>query len=385
MERAQARKMGLIIGDLPTGIHNTITDVAGVMVGHTTLIEGEGPLRPGLGPVRTGVTVILPHADNLFREKVRAAVHTINGFGKPLGFEEVRELGVIEAPIALTNTLNVGLVADALIQHMLRSNPEIGIRTHSVNVVVGETNDGYLNDLQGRHVRAEHVWAALEGAAAGPVPGGNVGAGTGTTCFGWKGGIGTSSRVVPREAGGWTVGALVQANFGDARDLRVLGRQVGNPQLEAGAHGPPDGGAAKRGSTGQKEPPPGQAPDAGSVMIVLATDAPLSERQLGRLCVRAAAGLARLGSVYGHGSGDFVIAFTTAERIADPAPALTATRLVVADEASAMRWLFPAVADSVEEAVLNALCLAETMVGRDEHVRYALPVRELSRNLEPGD
>ncbi len=356
----RAREWGLVVGELATGPENAITDVAGVLVGHTTLIRSDGALRPGEGPVRTGVTVVLPHGGNLFREKVRAAVHRINGFGKALGFEEVRELGVIEAPISLTNTLNVGLVADALVQHMVRENSEIGVRTHTVNVVVGETNDGYLNDIQGRHVRAEHVWAAIAGAARGRVAEGNVGAGTGTTCFGWKGGIGTSSRVTPQDAGGWTVGALVQANFGDPAELRVLGRPAGkwlDPQREAR---------------------PG---DVGSVMIVLATDAPLSERQLGRLCRRAAAGLARLGSVYGHGSGDFVVAFSTAERIPDPPPTLTASRLQVSDEGAAMRWLFPAVADAVEEAVLNALCMAETMTGRDGHVRYALPVEEISDRL----
>jgi D-aminopeptidase len=205
-------------------------------------------------------------------------------------------------------------------------------------------------------VRAEHVRAALEAAAGGPVAEGNVGAGTGTTCFGWKGGIGTSSRVIPREAGGWTVGVLVQANFGDPSELRILGRPVGK----------------------WLDPRKADAPgDAGSVMIVLATNTPLSERQLGRLCRRASAGLARLGSVYGHGSGDFVIAFSTAERIPDPPASLTASVEAVIDEAAAMRWLFPAVADCVEEAVLNALCMAETMLGRDGHTRHALPLDEI--------
>lgn len=359
--RMRAREWGLVPGELKPGPKNAITDVAGVAVGHATLVQGEGALRPGHGPVRTGVTVILPHAGNLFREKVRAAVHTINGFGKAMGFEEVRELGVIEAPIALTNTLNVGLVADALVQHVLRQNPDVGVRTHTVNVVVGETNDGYLNDIQGRHVHAERVWEALERATNGTVAEGNVGAGTGTTCFGWKSGIGTSSRVMPPASGGWTVGVLVQANFGDPTELRILGQPVGKWGLEP-----------------ERANPSG---DTGSIMIVLATDAPLSERQLGRLCRRASAGLARTGSVYGHGSGDFVIAFSTAQRILDPAPTLTAPCLAVIDEAAAMHWLFPAVADSVEEAVLNALCMAETMIGRDGHVRYALPVAELISRL----
>ena len=359
MSRPRARELGLVASRLPTGPHNAITDVAGVRVGHTTLISGEGPLRPGHGPVRTGVTVILPHDGNLFRQKVRAAVYTINGFGKVCGFEEVRELGVIEAPIALTNTLNVGLVADALAQYAVRQSPEIGVRTSSVNVVVGETNDGYLNDLQGRHVRAEHVWAAIEAASTGPVPEGNVGAGTGTSCFGWKGGIGTASRVVPAAAGGFTVGALVQTNFGRPEDLTIRGVPVGRYIR------PP---AAK------KQP----APEKGSIMIVLATDAPLTARQLRRLCVRAAAGLARTGSHYSHGSGDFVIAFSTAHRIEHKPTALTTTQTMLADEPRAMRWLFPAVVESVEEAILNSLCRAETMVGRDGHVRHALPVEEVA-------
>jgi len=227
MRRFRARETGLVVGAGPTGPHNAITDVTGVRVGHVTLIEGQGALRPGVGPVRTGVTAILPHGGNLFCRKVCAAVHTINGFGKPFGFEQVRELGVIESPIALTNTLNVGLVADALIEFSVRQHPAIGILTGSVNVVVGETNDGWLNDLQGRHVRAEHVWAALAVASAGPVPEGAVGAGTGTVCFGWKGGIGTSSRVLLPSAGGWTVGALVQSNFGRPQDLVIGGVPVG--------------------------------------------------------------------------------------------------------------------------------------------------------------
>jgi D-aminopeptidase len=353
------RDLGIAVGELPTGPHNAITDVSGVRVGHTTLISGDGPLRPGQGPVRTGVTVILPHGDNLFRHKVGAAVHTINGFGKVRGFEQVRELGVVESPIALTNTLNVGLVADALVQYALRHNPDMGIRTSTANVVVGETHDGYLNDVQGRHVHAEHVWAAIESAVPGPVVEGAVGAGTGTTCFGWKGGMGTASRVLPQEAGGYVLGALVQSNFGRARDLTVCGVPVGRLIQ------PPD----------QPRPP---ASDGGSIMIVLATDAPLSERQLGRLCVRAAAGLARTGSVYGHGSGDFVIAFTTAYRIEQEPASLTTTQTVLADEATVMSWLFPAVAETVEEAILNSLFRADTLTGRDGHIRYGLPVDEVA-------
>jgi D-aminopeptidase len=367
--RPRLRDAGLSVGHLATGPQNAITDVAGVRVGHTTLVSGKGPLRPGRGPIRTGVTVVLPHGDDLFRHKVRAAVHTINGFGKVRGFEEVRELGVVETPIALTNTLNVGLVADALVRYAVCHNPDIGIRTSTANVLVGETHDGYLNDLQGRHVRAEHVWAAIESAASGPVAEGALGAGTGTTCFGWKGGIGTASRVVPEEAGGFTVGALVQSNFGRPADLLVCGVPVGRSVR------PPEPG----------DPPP--LVDGGSVMIVLATDAPLTSRQLRRLCVRVAAGLARTGSHYGHGSGDFVIAFSTTHRVEHRPASLTTTQTLVAYEGRAMYWLFPAVVESVEEAVLNSLFCAKTVTGRDGHIRHALPVEQvvtLVRDCYPG-
>ncbi len=351
---------------LPPGPLDAITDVAGVRVGHVTLIDGEGPLRPGRGPVRTGATVILPHGGNLFRNKVRAAVHTINGFGKACGFEEVRELGVIEAPIVLTNTLNVWLAADAVAQRMVAQNPEIGVRTSSVNVVVGECNDGYLNDMQGRHVHAEHVWAALDAASDGPVTEGAVGAGTGTSCFGWKGGIGTASRVLPGEGGGFTVGALVQSNFGRPWQLMVGGVHVG-ARLR-----PPDA-------------PPSPSPERGSIMMVLATDAPLTSRQLRRLCVRAAAGIARTGSHIGHGSGDFVIAFSTAHllphRIGDEPVPLVADAPTILDEPRAMQWLLPAVVEVIEEAVLNSLCAAVTMTGRDGHIRYALPLDEVRAML----
>ena len=357
-DRPRLRDSGLRVGAGRPGPLNAITDVSGVRVGHTTLISGEGPLRPGEGPVRTGVTVILPHGDNVFRHKVRAAVHTINGYGKVYGFEQVREEGLIEAPLALTNTLNVALVADALIQHAIHHNPQIGITTGSVNVVVGETNDGHLNDLQGRHVRAEHVWRAIEAASPNSVLEGAVGAGTGTTCFGWKGGVGTASRVVAEDEGGFTLGALVQTNYGRPDRLTILGVPIGRSLC------PPD--VDEREAIGD-----------GSVMIVLATDALLNARQLRRLCVRTSAGLARTGSVHDHGSGDFVIAFSTAHRIDHEPSMLVAEGPMLLDEGSVMRGLFSAVVESVEEAVLNSLWRAETVVGRDGHTRHALPRAEV--------
>jgi len=349
------RDLGITIGQMPTGAWNAITDVAGVRVGHTTLFSGEGALQPGNGPVRTGVTVVLPHIGNLYQQKVRAAVHTINGFGKVAGFEQVRELGVIEAPIALTNTLNVGLVLDALVQDAIRQNPTIGItpESGSVNIVVGETNDSYLNDIQGRHVRLEQVWGALQDATSGQVLEGAVGAGTGTMCFGWKGGIGSASRLIPAELGGFTLGALVQSNFGSPHDLIIDGFPVGlhlSPPLA----------------------PPPLTP--GSIMIILATNAPLSSQQLQRLCARATAGLARTGSMLGHGSGDFVVAFSTAQLIPHQSPAPTIPLVGLANEAGIMNSLFRAVIEAVEEAVLNSLAAAQTTTGRDGHIAYSLPL-----------
>lgn len=337
---------------LAPGTHNAITDVAGVRAGHATVWFGEGRMVPGKGPARTGVTVILPHGGDLYRNKVAAAVYTINGYGKACGFEQVRELGEIETPIALTNTLNVWRVADALVDYTLRANPMIGIDMHTgtINPVVGECNDGYLNDIQGRHVTATHVFAALETASADAVAEGAVGAGTGTTCYGWKGGIGTASRVTPDTTGSFTVGALVQTNFGVPEDLRFAGVHVGQSLC----------------------PPQPSELERGSVMVVLATDAPLDARQLHRLCVRAGAGLARTGTTIGHGSGDFVIAFSTTQR---------ASKHPDIDEAQAMSGLFLAVVESVEEAVLNSLCAAETVVGRDGHIRHALPVSLIAGQL----
>jgi D-aminopeptidase len=378
--RPRLRELGIAVGALPTGPNNAITDVAGVRVGHATLLRGEGPLRPGVGPVRTGVTVVLPHAGNLFREKVRGAVHTINGFGKACGFEEVRELGLIESPIALTNTLNVWTVANALVDDALKQNPEIGVSTGSFNALVGECNDGYLNDLQGRHVQPEHVAAALHQARASEdgaaVTKGCVGAGAGTSCFGWKGGIGSASRVVAARYGGWTVGALVQTNFGKPEQLVVNGDAVGQRTR------PPAANPAETGREGGEGTDDVCTPGAddwrreekGSILIVLASDAPLNSRQLHRLCVRAGAGLARTGSHHGPGSGDFVIAFSTAYRIPHWPSALTRSETVLVDEPKVLEPLFSAVVEAVEEAILNSLCAAVTTVGRDGHVRHALPL-----------
>lgn len=354
-QRPRIRDLGLSLGHLSPGLFNAITDVKGVQVGHTTLIDGEGPLRPGYGPIRTGATAILPHPGNLYRDKVAAAVHTINGYGKVAGFEQVRELGSIETPILLTNTLNVGLVSDAVVGYMLRNNPEIGITAGGVNPVVGECNDGFLNDIRGRHVHAEHVWAAIESAQGGKFEEGNVGAGTGTAAFEFKGGIGTASRRIPDDLGGFTIGTLVQTNFGNARDLVIAGVPVG---AELTAPAPPDAGD-------------------GSIMIVLATDAPCIARQLGRLAHRAAFGLGRVGSLGAAGSGDFVIAFSTTSRWPQKPQDLLASRLHLENEPAVISALFQGVIEGVEEAVLNALLCAETMTGRDGNTRLAIPIDHL--------
>jgi D-aminopeptidase len=357
--RPRAREIGLTIGTLPPGRLNAITDVPEVRVGQTTVSWGDGALRPGHGPARTGVTVVLPHGGNLFQAKVPAAIHVLNGFGKCMGIEQVDELGTIECPIALTSTLCVGRVADALVTHGIRENPEIGITTSTVNPVVGECSDAILNDIQGRHVREEHVLAAIDGASGGPVEEGSIGAGTGMTAFGFKGGIGTASRVIAPSVGGWTVGVLVLANFGLPRQLVIDGVPVGRELVHRHHH----------------------PPERGSIMVIVATDAPLLDRGLRRLARRAGLGLARTGSISGHGSGDVVIAFSSASavRIPHAAEGLTLPLEVVAEQgppgsARAIDALFAATIEATEEAIINALLRATTVVGRDGNVSRALPL-----------
>lgn len=343
------RDLGIIPGRLPAGPFNAITDVAGVRVGHTTLIEGEGPLVEGQGPVRTGITAVLPHGGNIFREKVAAAVYSINGFGKVMGFEQVRERGTLETPVILTSNLSVARTGDALMSYMLQTNADIALSTGTVNCVVGECNDSWLNDARGRHIRPEHVAHAIESAASGAVTEGNVGAGTGTTCYQFKGGIGSASRQVLD--GRFTVGALVQSNFGRRAELMVLGVPVGMQMLED--HMP--------------ETP------AGSIMIVLATDAPFSALQLERLAKRVPFGLARTGAISGDQSGDFVIAFSTSNRSFHYPDTVIDTSPRFVDDGRTIDEFFLAVIEAVEEAVLNSMIAAETMTGRDHRKVYALP------------
>lgn len=351
------RSLGLKLGRLPTGPGNEITDVPGVRVGHATLVAGSGPLRAGSGAVRTGVTAVLPHGGNLFAEKVPAGLFVLNGFGKSTGLAQVQELGTLETPILLTNTLSVFRVADGLVSHMLEQNPEIGVSTGTVNPVVGECNDGFLSDIRGRRLTEAHVHAALAGAAGGPVRQGAVGAGTGTLCYGFKGGIGSASRL----AGGYSLGVLVQTNFGRRADLLVGGVAVGARLLQY---------------PGEEGPEPEEVPP-GSVMVLLATDAPLDARQLSRLCRRGAMGLARTGTTVQDGSGDFLLAFSTGNRVLHRSPAATASLTTLRDDSREMDELFLAAVEAVEEAVLNSLFTAGTVEGRDGRVAQALPVRRV--------
>lgn len=357
--RPRAREIGLKIGILPTGPLNAITDVPGVRVGHTTIVRGEN--------VRTGVTAVVPHGGNLFQEKVPAAVFVGNGFGKLAGSTQVNELGEIETPVLLTSTLSVPKTADFLIDHMLALPGNENVR--SINPLVAETNDGGLNDIRGRHISRDDVFNALKNAKGGPVDEGSIGAGTGTVAFGWKGGIGTSSRKLPASLGGYTLGVLVQSNFGGV--LSIDGVPVG---VELGKY-------YLRDAMGENHPV-GETPTPllrkegtaehsadGSIIIVIATDAPLDHRQLKRLASRSMSGLARTGSSMTNGSGDYAIAFSTANRI----NASDAKRNIAVLGNDEMSPLFQAVIEATEEAILNSLFKATTVTGNGRTVE-ALPL-----------
>ena len=343
------RLAGITFGILPTGPFNAITDVAGVRVGHTTLIEGAN--------VRTGVTAILPHGGNLYQEKVPARFAVGNAYGKFMGSTQVKELGEIETPILLTNTLNVPEAAAGIIQWTLRQAGNEDVR--SVNAVVGETNDGYLNDIRGRHVTPANAVAAIEAAREGPVQEGAVGAGTGTIAFDWKGGIGTSSRRLPQSLGGWTVGALVQTNFGGV--LQVAGVPVGQALGRYFLKTEID-----------------KANADGSVIIILATDAPLSDRNLERLARRAFLGIARTGSPMTNGSGDYALAFSTSPDVRRTPERRIRPSAIIDLPNDQMSPLFEAAVEATEEAVINSLFAASPTDGNGRHVD-ALPVDQVIR------
>ncbi len=346
------RDYGISIGVLQVGATNSITDVKGVTVGHFTLVEGES--------VRTGVTAILPHQGNVFQQKVPAAMHLGNGFGKLTGISQVEELGYIETPIILTNTLGVPTAANALITYTL--SDEENSNVNSVNPIVGETNDGYLNDIRGRHIQEQHVLQAISNASE-VVQEGNIGAGTGTICFGFKGGIGTSSRILPEAVGGYTVGVLVQTNFGGV--LQINGAPVGE---ELG----------KYFLKNQIESADG------SCMMVVATDAPITSRNLKRIAKRAFLGLAKTGGIASNGSGDYIIAFSTAEGLRESYQSESAFMENSELRNDQMSPLFLATIEATEEAIINSLFAAETMTGQGRTIEE-LPVDEVLKILEKYD
>lgn len=346
--RPRASDLGVKVAVLPTGPLNAITDVAGVEVGHTTIINGDN--------VRTGVTAVLPHSGNLYRDKVPGAIFVGNGFGKLTGSTQVDEMGEIETPIVLTNTASVPRVADAVITYILTLPGNENVL--SVNPVIGETNDGYLNDIRGRHITADDVFAAIKKAKTGPVEEGSVGAGTGTVAFGWKGGIGTSSRKLPQNLGGYTIGTLVQTNFGGV--LSIAGAPVGQELGRYYLHDELQEGSGKDKADG-------------SCMIIIATDAPIDARNLRRLAARAWLGMARTGSAASNGSGDYAIAFSTAPQLRIHTSEKPPTRNVELLTNDAMSPLFLAVSEATEEAVYNSMFRATTMSGNG-HTVEGLPI-----------
>jgi D-aminopeptidase len=361
--RARVRDVGLKIGILSTGTLNSITDVPGVAVGHTTVIKGEN--------IRTGVTAILPHSGNLFQEKVPGAVFVGNGFGKLAGSTQVNELGEIETPVLLTSTLAVPRTADFLLDYMLGQPGNENVQ--SINPLVAETNDGFLNDIRGRHISRDDVFAAIKQAKTGVVDEGSIGAGTGTVAFGWKGGIGTSSRKLPSAIGGYTVGVLVQSNFGGilSIDGAPVGQELGRYYLKE---------TVGSGNTFDASKDPHSTD--GSIIIVIATDAPLDHRQLRRLAERSMAGLARTGSAMTNGSGDYAIAFSTAvENRIKPLADSTRVRTASVMANDAISPLFLAVIEATEEAIYNSLFRATTVTGKEKRRAEALPLESTLKIL----
>jgi D-aminopeptidase len=367
--RLRARDLGIVIGRYQPGPLNAITDIAGVKVGHVTLMEGEGALTPGTGPVRTGVTVLIPR-DDIWHKKVPAGAFVLNGTGEMTGLAWVAESGFLEYPIALTNTLNVPRVSNGVMSWMIKQYPGIGITDDTLTPVVAECDDSRLNDSQGRHVSEHNVMTALETAATGPVAEGTVGAGTGMVSYGFKGGIGTSSRKLSDEEGGYTIGVLVNANHGRRPELTVAGVPVGRLyDRETSAEGTSSldyGDTWTAAAAGSAE---------GSIIVIIGTDAPLDARQLTRLAKRAALGLARTGSTARHGSGDFMLAFSTGNVIPHypKEPVFTMSHLSDAH----INPVLAATVETAEEAILNALTAATTVVGRDGHRAEAISLPRL--------
>lgn len=365
--RKRLRDLGIAIGRFPPGPLNALTDVSGVRVGHTTLIAGEGKLVPGKGPVRTGVTSVIP-TEHVFQHRVIAGGFVLNGAGEISGLTQVEEWGLLETPILLTNTMSVGKVSDATVKWMTRHYPGIGTEYDVVIPVVGECDDSFLNDAVGRHIRSEHVYAAIERASAGAVAEGSVGAGTGMVTCDFKSGIGTSSRRVTDEHGGdtYTIGVLVLSNFGVCRNLRIDGVPIGQLLEPEYRH------VAKRQYS------------YGSIICVVATDAPLLSSQIGRLCKRAALGIGRCGSYAAHGSGEIVVGFSTGNKLPRESPSRTTKIEVLLDPE--LGPLYEAVIEATEEAIVNSLCMAGDMVGVNGNLAPGLPldrVVELMKKYRP--
>jgi D-aminopeptidase len=349
-KRCRVRDLGVTIGQIKTGKFNAITDVPGVRVGHETVSFGKGKLKPSRGPARTGVTAIMPQTGTNWQSRVTAGTFVLNGNGLVTGFDLVNTWGLLEGPILLTNTLNLWKVGDAAVDWMIAKHPDLGDTEDTYIPIVGECDDSSLNDIQGRHVRARHVCKALDNARSGPVAEGDVGAGKGMICYDFKGGIGTSSRKLSTEYGGYTVGVLVNCNQGSRHQLKFAGFDLGKhiPEDIADEH------------------------SEGSICIVVATDAPLNPLQLQNLAKRAALGLARTGSSAAYSSGDFVIAFSTGRKISRSRKRRVIARPELQD--ARISSLYEAAAEATEEAILNALCMANTVVGRDGNRAVALPL-----------
>jgi len=376
--RPRARDLGIIVGTYEPGAWNAITDVSGVTVGHVTLNRGKGPLRPGQGPVRTGVTVVIPRKD-VWNKKVPAGFFVLNGTGEMTGLAWVAEAGFLEYPIALTNTLNVPRVANGVMTWMLKHYPNIGISDDTLTPVVAECDDSRLNDIQGRHVSEKDVVTVLDGAQSGPVAEGSVGAGTGMISYQFKGGIGTASRHLPQEEGGFVIGVLVNANHGRRQELMIAGVPVGRLYGLKTDISKSESDRQLESSAGKGHPTAGSG-DSGSIIIIIATDAPLDSRQLNRLSRRAALGLARTGSISHHGSGDFILAFSTANTIPHYPQQPTFRMTHLAD--THLNPVFAATVEATEEAILNAVLQATTIVGRDDRRVEAISISRLKTILK---
>jgi len=360
--RVRARELGLALGRFRPGKYNAITDVEGVRVGHSTIIRGKGPLRPGIGPVRTGVTAILPDQGNIFMERMTGGGFVLNGAGEVSGLTQVMEWGLIETPILLTNTISVGAVSDAVARYMIDRYPGIGDEHDVIIPVVGECDDSWLNDIAGRHVKETHVLEAIRTASDGPVAEGGVGGGTGMITCDFKSGIGTASRKLPEVYGGYTLGVLVMSNFGKLHNLRVGGLPLGEAL------------AGKFGDLPKRERVDG------SIIAVLGTDAPLLSHQVSRLCKRVSLGIGRVGSFAAHGSGEIIVGFSTANRVPRRTRKMVYRMKILLDQR--LDPLYEAVMEATEEAILNSMCMARPMEGINGNYCPALPLEEVRQLVD---